>query len=299
MFVICHSEYTTLFAARESERDAFRVLWRGRHSGDTRYVYPTELQSLPPFAQWLHAHVRRLRNEKFPVCRDLVRLSSPPSNIATSWNYMYAYGALYRCVGGVSDVPAHVTFDCGIARMISDTDGGIDVGILRQILMVDYTVLKPVLMKASWVSHVVEGRSAIKRDRHGFWTCRLGRKEDPAIKNPYVYPSHVSQVFFMGDQRNPEWKVVLAHEPRSKRIVGEKEQQIFGASGAPIHAEGMIPRAAIPRSRAATEAALPDLKVPYDQVEAINADIRAEQQVDAIYDDDQYEDEFYVLDHAP
>ena len=35
----------------------------------------------------------------------------------------------------------------------------------------------------------------------------------------------------MFDGVDPSWKVVMRHDPRSKRIVGDREVSVFGASG--------------------------------------------------------------------
>ena len=59
------------------------------------------------------------------------------------------------------------------------------------------------------------------------YACREAREKD----NPYVYPSTVSQVFFVGDSVDPSWKVVLRHDPRSRRIEGDRDVHVFGASG--------------------------------------------------------------------
>ena len=77
------------------------------------------------------------------------------------------------------------------------------MGTLRQIIMVDYGQLKPVFLKVAWISRLVEGQSAVKRDRHGFWSCKLGEVDNSTTRNPFGYPSQVSPVFFMCDTRNP------------------------------------------------------------------------------------------------
>ena len=88
----------------------------------------------------------------------------------------------------------------------------------------DVSGLYNVLMKVSWVKQSAQGQITIRKDRHGFWICKLNEREDSRIENPYVFPTHVSQVFFIQDSRDPTWSIVLSHEPRSKRIVGEKDK---------------------------------------------------------------------------
>ena len=65
--------------------------------------------------------------------------------------------------------------------------------------MVDYEQLKLVVMKVRWVPRLVEGQCAVKRDRHGFWTCKLDVIKNSRTRNAYVYPGQVSPVFFMND----------------------------------------------------------------------------------------------------
>ena len=94
----------------------------------------------------------------------------------------------------------HATFDFGIALRSDEGENSIDVGILKQIVMMDYGELKPVLMKVSWVKHTNQGERTIKKDRHGFWRCKLDEREHPTTKKPFIFLSHVAQVFFMSDQ---------------------------------------------------------------------------------------------------
>ena len=190
-----------------------------------------------------------------------------------------------------------MTYDYGVARIRDETEDGIDTGTLKQIIMVDYGLLKPVLMNVSWVKQVVDGRRTVKKDRHGFWTCKLNEREDPTIHNPYVYPKLVTQVFFMSDKSSRDWKVILSHEPRSKRIIGEKEQQVFEATGASVYAEGMVPGIERRRHHARTEPNMSDLEVPLQQYHIINTEMQAQPNEDAIYDDDQYEDEHFAIEH--
>ena len=143
---------------------------------------------------------------------------------------MHTYGALYRCQA--SDyLPNHVSFDAGITRKLSEQDPtGVDIGVLKDILMVDYGPLKSVVMKVSWVKHRNEGSSTIKKDRHGFWIAKLDAKDLGGDYNQYVFPKHVIQVFFTDDQRDPAWKVVLSHKP-SKREIGEDDHTMFAGTG--------------------------------------------------------------------
>ena len=86
-------------------------------------------------------------------------------------------------------------------------------------------------MEGNWIKTVDQGRRVIKKDPLGFWLVHFQSREAPEKHNPFVYPSNVCQVFFLDDVVDPAWKVVLRHDPRSKRIEGEREVHVFGASG--------------------------------------------------------------------
>ena len=193
--------------------------------------YPEHLSDpFPKFPAWLNNHVRMLKEEGFPVSAQLESLHCPPSQHSWTFKSMWAYGAHYTC--NTEDAPTTVAFDCGIASIPpTPVATEIDVGILRNIILVTYMGLNCVLMEGSWIKSSDQGRRVVKKDRLGFWmvhyACRDSREKD----NPYVFPSSVSQVFFMDDQTDPSWKIVLRHDPRSKRLEGDREVHIFGASG--------------------------------------------------------------------
>ncbi|KAG0574025.1 hypothetical protein KC19_VG228500 [Ceratodon purpureus] len=143
---------------------------------------------------------------------------------------MWAYGAYYRI--DRNSALAYVTFDSGIAHITKEGLGdAIDVGVLKAIYYVQFGTMTAVVMKGEWFEKKNEGRSTIKKDRYGFWTVKSTSKEDLDFENPFAYPEHVSQVFFISDQRDPETKVVIRSDVRSDRVVGERELPYFGASG--------------------------------------------------------------------
>ena len=143
---------------------------------------------------------------------------------------MWAYGAHYTC----NDETAHspVTFDSGIAAIPpTPTCTAIDVGILKNILLVTYVGLSMVLMEGSWIKSVDHGRRVVKKDQYRFGMVHYLSREVRPKDNPSVYPASLSQVFFVGDSVDPAWKVVLRHDPRSTRIQGDRDFHVFGASG--------------------------------------------------------------------
>lgn len=222
-----------MVGARQSQRQAYRVAMHSGGSVRRGWAYPADLQPLPPFPKWLEEHVRNLRSADFPVPHDLSCLSCPPSRSALSYKHMWAYGSHFRCDSG--EGASHVAYDGGVALVESEVVAGcIDVGTVEDIFLVSFGPLKSVVMRVSWIKHVDEGRRTIKKDGHGFWTVRFSAREDSEVRNKYIFPCNATQVFFVDDSSDPHWKVVVRHDPRSKRIVGMKEQEFFGAVGADL-----------------------------------------------------------------
>lgn len=69
----------------------------------------------------------------------------------------------------------------------------------------------------------------MKKDPYGFWIVLYGARYS-AEHNPCVFPTDVSHVFFVLDTPNPERKVVLRHEARARRVIGEERQINFGCN---------------------------------------------------------------------
>ena len=86
-----------------------------------------------------------------------------------------------------------------------------------------------------------QGHRTIKKEQHGFWTCKLDKRKDPITKNPFVFPSRVVQVLFVSDQSSPDWKVIIFHKPRSWKIIGEREQYVFARCGGSINVDDILP----------------------------------------------------------
>ncbi|KAG0574034.1 hypothetical protein KC19_VG229300 [Ceratodon purpureus] len=220
-YVLKHSVPTAeLLSEWHKQREAFKNSWvryrstlRGR-SGP----FPDHLiEPLPKFSSWINNHVRILRDEGFPVSRELESLHCMPSEYVTSYQAMWAYGAHY--VVSNKEGLGYVSFDSGIAAIPPGSDTNeIDVGILRDIILVSYSEVNCVILEGSWIKTMDEGRRVIKKDQYGFWTVHY-RSWDASTKNPYVYPAAVSQ------------KVVLHNDIRSRRVIGQVEEIQFGASG--------------------------------------------------------------------
>ena len=265
-----------------------------RRRAGSQINYPEELAiPFPTFADWLNEHVRGLKEDNFPVSRELESLHCPPSEFALSFNAMWAYGAHYVCSSESGS--CNIAFDCGIASIPpSPTSTEIDVGILRNIIMVTYLELNCVVMEGSWIKSTDQGRRVVKKDPLGFWIVQFACRETRLRDNPYVYPATVSQVFFLSDSVDPAWSVVLRHDPRSKRIEGERELHIFGAAGSSrpsLSTRSGAPVQATPVGSAMEENAE---EIPAEQFNSI---LHAEEhpEDDQHLEDTQYEDEVDMI----
>ena len=202
---------------------------------------------------------------------------------------MWAFGA--HLVTNEETGPGYVTFDSGIAAVSTDqASSPIDIGILRDIILVCYGDLSCVLLEGSWIKPRDQGRAVIKRDTYGFWTV-LFNARDTQNENPYVYPSTISQVFFMADSRHPDWKVVLKHDPRARRIVSDNEAAEFGAPGTVSNHGRRGPGTDMGEEEPYRYAR--DEEIPVDQYNTVAAMI--EDALDERHlDDTQYEDEVEI-----
>lgn len=89
-----------------------------------------------------------LRATEFPLDERLVQLSRKPSATAESHEYMWAYGALFRCLEDES-TRSYATFDAGLSTSASErVVDSIEVGILKKIYRVSFSGCSVVVMKA-------------------------------------------------------------------------------------------------------------------------------------------------------
>lgn len=216
-------------AAWQQAREQFRRATRGGREGPIAYVYPEDLAgNFLSFGSWLNRHIRMLRSDGYPVSSELIELHCPPSDVALSYKAMWAYGSHFRCTSEVGD--SSVSFDSGIAS-IGITSSPLDVGILKDILLISYGKLNCVLMQGDWIKPTEQGRAAIRKDRLGFWSVLYNARDRGSQVNPFVFPCNVSQVFFMDDGVSENWKTVLRHEPRSRRMTEDTEFPDFESAG--------------------------------------------------------------------
>lgn len=289
---------TARYACREwtHQKQAFKLRRQAfarsiRRQLGTPIQYPPELaESFPNFSTWLNAHVRDLKDAQFPVSAELESLHCPPSRHACSFSAMWAYGAHFECNSETGT--SRVAFDSGIAAIPpSATCTEIDVGILKNIILVTYGGVNCVVMEGSRIKSRDQGRRVVRKDSYGFWLLQYNCREICEKSNPYVFPASVSQVFFVTIAEDPAWRVVLRHDPRSRRIQGEHEVHVFGASGStrPILSTRSVPRASS-SSMGNRVLGLDAEEVP---VEHFNARVQEEEPADdeAHLEDTQFVDE--------
>ena len=287
-------EYNAQKSARQAARESFRAEQRRQNRNDSttpqRFVFPPNLQGpIPPMSTWIRNHIQSLRLAEFPIPMEVLALSQPPDSVAMSYASMWAYGAHSRT--DRFSCPTYVTYDSGIAHITEEgLEESIDVGVLKSILHVNFGTMSAVLMKGEWYEKKDQGRTVIKKDRYGFWTVKPSAKEDPDLVNPFAYPEHISQVFFMTDLRDPDCLVVIKNDVRTVRVVGERELPYFGASGSE---EGTLVTPTLPNLNGHTEAQ--GMGPNYDvvregTVQALDATIRVQVQ-NGVEDDNLSKDD--------
>ena len=173
-------------------------------------------------------HIRTLRLEGFPMSPELCELQCTPNHVVLSFKAMWATGCHFRC--NPETVDSHVTFDSGIASVTEDASK-LDVGILKEILLITYGKLNCVVMRGDWIKSTDQRRAAIRKDRLRFWSVLYNARDRGANVNPFVFPGAVSQVYFIEDGLDSNWKIVVRHDPRSRRVTQEKESFDFESAG--------------------------------------------------------------------
>ena len=60
-------------------------------------------------------------------------------------------------------------------------------------------------------------QATMKCDEYEFTLLRFDRS-NPYSVDSFAFPLHVQQVFFVDDEENNEWKIVLQRQPRGTRV---------------------------------------------------------------------------------
>lgn len=159
-----------------------------------------------PFGAWLRircAAMTALEQEERP---ELMALSLPPSKRVCAFSGMMSFGSHYRA-DKEEGVARHVTYDSGVAELEStmSTQSASDnvsqvqlvrVGVLKNILVLNYGNLRIVLMVVSWVAKHTDETPRLQRDAHGFWLANMNARPRDTT-NPYLLPALASQVYFI------------------------------------------------------------------------------------------------------
>jgi hypothetical protein len=135
--------------------------------------------------------------------RELKALSFAPSRKACSFRSMTSYGSHYRTDASEAG-SLHATYDAGVAELQARTTGAeyageggavdlVRVGILKDIVVLNYVTINVVLMCVSWVAKHSEVQPRLRRDPHGFWLANLAAVPRETA-DPYILPSLASQV---------------------------------------------------------------------------------------------------------
>ena len=154
---------------------------------------------------------------------DRVLLCSRPSQLATRYTRMKAYGNHFR----VEDQQSRMlkTYDSGVASVFHMPSVGSEevtlnyVGVLKDILKLNYGPLRTpvILFRCEWMKQYDNrGNPTYVRDEAGFMVVNF-RHKVPQMLEPFIFPSQVTQVFWSDEVRKPGWRVVLAKEARSQR----------------------------------------------------------------------------------
>ncbi|KAG0614412.1 hypothetical protein M758_6G174600 [Ceratodon purpureus] len=171
---------------------------------------------------------------------DLITMSRLPSPILKHHSSMWAYGYHFRAEE--EDGASFVSFDGGVAAIITQTcvssradQNPVDaellyVGIIKDILEVDYGHIKRNVLKCSWIKPHLRGEPTIRRDADGFWSVKYASRQAAGVE-PYLQPLHARQVYFVDDPLDREWKVVRYKNPRSKRVTDGLSKGSLSAPG--------------------------------------------------------------------
>ena len=134
---------------------------------------------------------------------DLTTMSRLPSPIVKHHQSMWAFGYHFRAQNDRDG--DFVTFDSGVAAIINQECRSsradqhpveaelLYVGVINDILQVDYGHIKPCVLKCSWIKSDLEGVPTMRRDVDGFWSVKFMARQSPAVE-PYLLAAHARQV---------------------------------------------------------------------------------------------------------
>ena len=194
---------------------------------------------------------------------NVLSLSKPPSELATKYRSMWAFGNHLR----VASVETHLkTCDSGVAatfrrpcraslRDRNPVMAEVEyVGQIHEIVELNYGGLCVIVLLCSWIKANYRGSNAtMKKDKWGFNLVNFSRPL-PFELESFAFPMHVEQVFFADAREDPSWKVVLRREVQSRRVhenMGAFEEDgIFSIGEDPEHEGLRTPEIILEENRA-------------------------------------------------
>jgi hypothetical protein len=152
---------------------------------------------------------------------DVLALCCPPTITTLICQQLKAYGNHYQ----VSSCSTHgmVNYDYGVESIFNQWcmqvhDEDVDVqyiSVLKDIYLLDYDpVSSPiVLMQCEWVQNGIETRGNLtyQRDEAEFLLANF-RYIMVDHEEPFIFPSQTQEVFFVDDDQNPQWKIMMRKE---------------------------------------------------------------------------------------
>ena len=254
-FLVCFIEwhcrrYQHVWQERTNARSEFRRAHPHR-SGRRGAPFPRGLEEIPAFAKWLEKEVARSLEEGVVITEDVEDSSKLPSLQAKKFKSMYAYGYHFRVKS--IEHSSTSTCDSGVAAVFRQPchSGRHDqnvvnedleyIGQIRDILELGYGRHCVVLLVCECVKANYRGRNAtIKKDEWGFTMANF-RALVPFGYESFAFPIHCEQVFFLDDEEEPGWKVVLRTEVRGRRVdiqMAEEEEPKMFAMGQDSNFQG-------------------------------------------------------------
>ena len=191
--------YEAAVSRRTVDRDVYRRQQRQRGKR-TRFAYPTDLQILPDFAEWVFEEVRRQEQCGVEVDADVVSMSRGPLELAAAYRSMYAFGNHFRVISAEQSLQ---TADSGVAATFRQMcrNGIRDgrqvqadveyVGHIEEILELDYRRYCVVVLVCDFVKANYVGENAtIVKDKWRFTLANYDRRPGVICRDSFAFPKH-------------------------------------------------------------------------------------------------------------
>jgi hypothetical protein len=224
-------KYGEAFEARTRDRAAFKEAFTMRYGRRMAIHYPSDLNCLPKFADWLKEKVGKAMQSLDKPTRDVYEASCLLEQMATGYRAIYAHGMYLRIREAEED---KITSDSGVAAVVwerirstdtnamDEVDNVEYVGSMEEILELSYRSHCCVVLLCSWIPGAQGIRNAkVERDRYGFLLGNFNSTM-PVGPKSFAFPTQCQQVFFSSDEnwnveRGGDWKVICDTEVRGRR----------------------------------------------------------------------------------